>query len=308
MGGEVKLPFLGPVVPPHVFCLLSEGVTYAQIRREPPAGIAQSRFFAYPAGTVRAGAGGALHFTREAVAESVEAARRLSDGRLSRASVVFPDAWARILPIEFDTLPDAAEAVRSMAVWKLKKLLPAGTAELSVMYREMPPVGEGRRLLVAAASQEMLQSIEESFSALGVRVGALAPQSLALFDGLSAKLTASAGGDWALVHRCAGSLVFAVSSEGRPILFRQRPGGVEGDTRDEEVRLSLSYYTEKLKGAGLKAVYIHDAAPGDGLSAAFPVPPVRLGSALFGADPALDERVSARPELLAAFAAVWGRA
>src|ERR1700693_640550 len=116
----MKIPFLGPVVPPHVFCLLPEGVTYAQVRREPPAGIAQSRFFAYPAGTIRAGAGGSLHFTREALAESLEAARRLSDGRLSGASVVFPDAWARILPIEFDTLPDAADAVRSMAVWKLK--------------------------------------------------------------------------------------------------------------------------------------------------------------------------------------------
>jgi hypothetical protein len=306
----MKIPFLGPVVPPHVFCLLSDGVTYAQVRREPPAGIAQSRFFAYPAGTVRTGAGGALHFTREAVAESVEAARRLSDGRLSRASVVFPDAWARIMPIEFDTLPDAADAVRSMAIWKLKKLLPASTAELSVEYREMPPVGEGRRLLVAAASQEMLQSIEESFEALGVRVGALAPQSLALLDGLSTRLTASAGGDWAFVHRCAGSLVFTVSSGGKPILFRQRPGGVAGDggTRDEEVRLSLSYYSEKLKGTGLAAVYIHDAIPGDGLAASFPVLPVRLGSRLLGADPALDERVAARPELLAAFAAVCGRA
>jgi hypothetical protein len=303
----MKLPFLGPVVPPHVFCLLPEGVTYAQVRREPPAGIAQSRYFAYPAGTVRAAAGGALHFTREAVAESVEAARRLSDGRLSRASVVFPDAWARILPIEFDTLPAAADAVRSMAIWKVKKLLPASTAELSVTYREMPPYGEGRRLLVAAASQEMLQSIEESFSGLGVRVGALAPQSLALFDGLSTRLTALAGGDWALVHRCAGSLVFAVSSEGKPILFRQRPGGVDGGARDEEVRLSLSYYTEKLKGTGLAAVYIHDEIPGDGLAAAFPVPPVKLGSRLLGTDPALDERVAARPELLAAFAAVWGR-
>lgn len=303
----MKLPFLGPVVPPHVFCLLPEGVTYAQVRREPPAGIAQSRYFSYPAGTVRASAGGAPHFTREAVAESVEAARRLSDGRLSRASVVFPDAWARILPIEFDALPDAAEAVQSMVIWKLKKLLPASTGELSVAYREMPPYGEDRRLLVAAASQDLLQSIEESFEALNVRVGALAPQSLALFDGLSTRLTALAGGDWALVHRCAGSLVFAVSSGGKPILFRQRPGGVDGDARDEEVRLSLSYYTEKLHGAGIAAVYIHDEIPGDGLAAVFPVPPVKLGFRLLGADPALDERVAARPELLAAFAAVWGR-
>ena len=303
----MKLPFWGPVVPPHVFCLLPESVTYAQVRRESPPGIAQSRSFAYPAGTVRAGAGAARLFTREAVAESVEAARRLSDGRLSRASVVFPDSWARILPIEFDELPEDADAVRSMAIWKLKKLLPASTAELSVTYREMPPVGESRRLLVAAASQEMLQSIEESFDSVGVRVGALAPQSLTLFDGFSARLTALTGGDWALVHRCGGSFVFAVSSQGKPILFRQRPAGEDG-ARDEEVRLSLSYYSEKLHGKGLAAVYIHDEVSGDGLAAGFPVQPVKLGSRFLGADPALDDRVAARPELLAAFAAVWGRA
>lgn len=303
----MKLPWLGPVVPPHVFCLLPEGVTYAQVRREPPAGIAQSRFFAYPAGTVTAGAGRAPIFTREAIAESVEAARRLSDRRLSRASVVFPDAWVRILPIEFDTLPDAPDALGSMALWKLKKLLPASTAELSVVYREMPPVGQVRRLLVAGASAQMLLSIEKSFEALGVRVGALVPESLALFEGLGPQLSQLARGDWALAHRSAASFVFAVSSNGKPVLFRQRGAAEQGGGRDEEIRLSLSYYAEKLKGAGLAAVYVHDAMPGDALAAAFPSPPVRLTSRLLGADPALDERVSTRPELLAAFAAVCGR-
>jgi hypothetical protein len=305
----MKLPFLGPVVPPHVFCLLAEGVTYAQVRLAPPAGIAQSRFFAYPAGTVVPSAGGAPRFTREAVAESVEAARRLADGRLSRASVVFPDAWARILPIEFDSLPDSADAVKSMAAWKLKKLLPGATAEMSLVYREMPPSGEGRRLLVAAAPAEMLQSIEKAFEDAGVRVGSLVPESLALFEGLGPKLTARARGDWALVHRSPGTFVFAVSSNGIPVLFRQRPAAEEGGDHDQEIRLSLSYYAEKLQGTGLSAVYVHDAVAGAGLAgASFPVPPVPLSSKLFEADGAFDERVAARPELLAAFAAVYGGA
>jgi hypothetical protein len=57
----------------------------------------------------------------------------------------------------------------------LKKLLPASTAELTVVYREMPPV---RAPAVArrGRAQEMLLSIS-SFDALGVRVGALVPQS-----------------------------------------------------------------------------------------------------------------------------------
>ena len=306
----MTLPFLRPVVPPHVFCLLADGVTYAQVRRTPPAGIAQSRFFAYPAGTVGPTAAGTPRFTREAVAESVEAARRLAGGRLSRASVVFPDAWARILPIEFDTLPDSADAVTNMVMWKLKKLLPGVTTEMSLVHREMPPVAEGRRLLVAAAPSETLQSIERAFQETGVRVGSLVPESLALFEGLGPQLTARAGGDWALVHRSHGAFVFAVSSNGRPVLFRQRPAAEETGDHDQEIRLSLSYYAEKLKGSGLSAVYVHDGAPSGGLAAAasFPVAPVALSSKLLEADQELDERVAARPELLAAFAAVCGRA
>jgi hypothetical protein len=306
----MKLPFLGPVVPPHVFCLMADGVTYAQVRLTRPAGFAESRFFAYPAGTVGTSAGGTPRFTREAVAEAVEAARRLSGGRLSRASVVFPDPWARILPLEFDSLPDSADAIRSMAAWKLKKLLPGVTAEMSVLQLEMPPVGDGRRLLVAAAPTETLDSIEKAFEEAGVRVGSLVPESLALFEGLGPQLTARARGDWALVHRSRGAFVFAVSSKGGPILFRQRPAEKEANDHDQEVRLSLSYYAEKLKGSGLSAVYVHDGAPNRGLAAvaSFPVPPVALSSKLFDADAAFDERIAARPELLAAFAAVYGRA
>src|SRR5262252_4198696 len=167
----MKLPFLKPVVPPHVFCLVADGITYASVRRESPAGFVQSRHFAYPPNTLGSASSGTPLFTREAIAEAVESGRRLSEGRLSRASVVFPDAWARMLPIEFDTLPDSEPAVREMVLWKLKKLLPGVTSELTVVFREMTAVGEGKRLLVAAAPTETLVSIEKSFESVGVRVG-----------------------------------------------------------------------------------------------------------------------------------------
>ena len=305
----MKLPFLGPVVPPHVFSLLPEGSLYVQVRLKPQPGIAQHRLFAYPSGTVVATAAGTPRFTREALSESVEGARRLADGRLSRASVVFPDAWARILPIEFETLPDGAEAIRSMVTWKLKKLLPGVTAELTVVHREMPPTAGGRRLLVAAVPTETLESIEKSFESLGVRVGSLVPESLALFEGLAPRLAARARGDFAFVHRSADALVFAVAAAGRPVLYRHRPTSQGGGDIDQEIRLSLSYYAEKLRGPGLSAVFVHDALPGGELAAApFPVTPAPLRAQILEADAALDERVAARPELLAAFAAVYGRA
>ena len=146
-----------------------------------------------------------------------------------------------------------------MVVWKLKKLLPGVTADLSVVFRDMPPVAGERRLLVAAAPAETLHSVEQAFDAAGVRVGALAPASLALFEGLAPTLAARSAGDYALVHRSPGSLVFVIARESAPLFFRQRPVEAEDGDHEQEVRLSLSYYAEKLKGPGLAASYFHDA-------------------------------------------------
>ncbi|HEY3173329.1 MAG TPA: hypothetical protein VGK86_12215 [Thermoanaerobaculia bacterium] len=309
----MKIPLLPPVVPSHVFCLLADGVTWANVRREPVPGFVDSRHFVYPPNTLGAGPSGTPLYSRDAIAGAVEVARKLSAGRLSRASVVFPDSWARILPIDFDTLPESEDAVRDMVLWKLKKLLPGISEDLSVVFDQMPKAGEGGelRLLVAAAPAEMLRSIEQSFESLGIRVGALAPSSLALFEGLSPVLGTLAGGDYGLLHRSPGSLVFVIARDGSPVFFRQRPEeeGEEGEDQDQEVRLSLSYYFEKLHGGGLSAVYVHDAAPGRELASrsALPVQPTRLSGALFSAERGFDERVAARPELLSAFAAVHGK-
>jgi len=299
----MKIPFLRPVVPPHVFCLLAEGVTYASVRRNPPRGFAQSRYFPYPPNTLGTSAAGTPLFSRESVAQAVEAGRRLSEGRLTRASVLFPDSWARILPIEVETLPEAPDAAREMVLWKLKKLLPGMASDLSVVYREMAASGGERgerRLLVAAAPTETLRSIEQSFDSLGVRVGTLAPFSLALFEGLSPLLSSRAAGDYALLHRSADSFVFLIASDGAPVFFRQRPVDEDEGEHDQEVRLSLSYYAEKLKGAGLAAVYVHDARGAEAGSRAaesFAVPVAPISARLVDADGSFDERVAARPEL-----------
>ena len=160
----MKIPLLPPVVSPHVFCLLAEGVTWANVRRDPVPGFVDSRHFAYPPNTLGSGPSGTPLFSRDAIVDAVEVARKLSGG-LSRASVVFPDSWARILPIDFDTLPDSEDAVRDMVLWKLKKLLPGISEDLSVVFDQMPKAEkEGElRLLVAAAPSEMLRSIEQSF-------------------------------------------------------------------------------------------------------------------------------------------------
>jgi hypothetical protein len=178
-----------------------------------------------------------------------------------------------------------------------------------VIFTGMTPAGDQQRLLVAAAPAETLRSIETAFDEKGVRVGSLAPASLALFEGLAPMLSSRSPGDYALIHRSPGSFVFFVARGEDPIFFRQRPAEAEEEGHDQELRLSLSYYVEKLKGTGLSALYVHDgAAAGEAVTLeAFPVPAQRVSGRFFGADPTFDERLVARPELLPAFAAVFGR-
>ncbi len=306
---SIRVPFLKPVVAPHVFCLLPEGVTYARVRSGNPPGFEEVRHFRYPAGSAVAGPSGAALPTREAIGEAVKAARALSGGRLARASVVFPDAWARILPVELETMPDQSDAGRDVVLWKLRKLLPGHPTDLAVVYEPMPELTDEKRVLVAAVPKETVDAIEHAFEESGVRVGYLAPASLALFEGLSRALAGAAAGDFALLHRTPGAVSFFIARGTTPIFYRQRPAETDDpQDHDREARLSLSYYAEKLKGPGLAAVYVHDELPDGGLAAigAFPVPALPLSGRFFEADAAFDERLAARPELLAGFAAVWG--
>jgi hypothetical protein len=301
-------------VPPHVFCLLAEGVTYARVRREDPAGFVEARHFRYPGGApgpAAPGTASAPLITREAIAEAVKAARALAGGRLSRASVIIPDSWARILPVELDSVPDRSDAGREMVLWKLRKLLPGHPTDLAVTWEPMPALTDEKRVLVAAVSREAVEAVERAFEETGVKVGYLAPASLALFEGLAKILSENASGDYALLHRSSGALSFFIARGRDPIFFRQRPPEIHADDADvheREARLSLSYYAERLKGRGISAVYVHDELPGRELekTSAFPVAPVALSGRLFSADGAFDERVAARPELLAGFAAVYG--
>jgi len=306
---SIRVPFLQSVVAPHVFCLLPEGVTYARVRAGDPAGFEEVRNFRYPAGSAVTGASGASLPTREAIAEAIKAARALAGGRLARASVVFPDAWARILPVELETMPDQSDAGREVVLWKLRKLLPGHPTDLSIVYTPMPELNDEKRVLVAAVPKETVQGIERAFEESGVRVGYLAPASLALFGGLARALSDAASGDFALLHRTPGAMSFFIARGTTAIFYRQRPSQTDDpQDHDREARLSLSYYAEKLKGPGLAAVYVHDELTDGGLASigAFPVPAVPLSGRLFSADPDFDERVAARPELLSGFAAVWG--
>jgi hypothetical protein len=186
-----------------------------------------------------------------------------------------------------------------MVLWKLKKLLPGITAELDIVYLEMAQAGESKRLIVAAAPAEMLRSIETSFEERGVRVGALAPASLVLFEGLAPLLASKSSGDYAILHR-PRSIAFLVARGETPILFRYRPMEEEGRAGTAPL---ASYY--EVERAGLTAI-VRPGARATFRARSFRCLPGDLGAALRGRfDVRRADFLAA--ELLPGFAAVYGR-
>ena len=317
----MSISVLGPVVPPNVFLLSPAGITFVLLRRDPKPGVAIVRRFDFPPGETAAGPFGTPVFGTRAFTDIVAAARRLAGEKLARACVVFPDSWARTITLDFETLPERRKDRADMVAWKVKKLLPGRVEELEIQFTEISPPAAGIRLLVSAAPRETLRSIETAFAAAGVRVGLLLPGTLALFNGVDTRLSRPAGGDYMLLHRTPGATSLLISRAGRPLFYRQKSTletepeaeeseapapGVEltaSQRLEQEIRLSLSYYSDNLGGDRIRALYVcdEDHQPLPALPGSMAAQP--LSAALLAGDESLDAAAATHPEIWPALAA-----
>lgn len=300
-------PF-APVIPPDAFALTDSGATYVRVGEGERPSVSLLRHFDFPPEAFALGGFGTPVFAPDAFAPIVTAARRAVPGGLRRASVVVPDAWARTMTLDFDLLPPGRKERVDMVHWKLKKLLPGRVDELDVAFAEIAKTGEGARLLVSASPRETVRSIEAAFAASGVRVGRLQPATLALFNGLDKRLARAAGGDYLLLHRSRGTSSLLIARGGQPLFYRQKSTAVDAVDDVQEIRLSLSYYTETFAGTTAPPpLYVLDEGRGE--AAAYPeleaLAPTDLGGELLDADPSLGLHAKAHPEALAAAAAAW---
>jgi hypothetical protein len=273
----MRLPFLRSVVPPHVFCLLEEGVTYARVREGSPSGFEESRHFRYPAGPF------------ERAPTCVSRARRcprpcarrvpLRAAGSSRASVVYPDAWARILRSSSESLPSDDDAGREMVAWKLKKLLRRPRGSSRSLARDAGRLrGEGAFSSPRRRAKRM-ESIEAAFEELGVRVGYLARRASRSSRACPRSSAARRGRTTASCTELRRHVVLHRAQRRGDLL--PPPPGRRRRPRSRGAALALVLRREA-EGTGLSAVYVHDELPGGELRkvSAFPVAPVALSAAV----------------------------
>jgi len=145
---------------------------------------------------------------------------------VSDASLVLPDAWLRLAFTELEQAPRRAATTEEVLRFKLKKQVPFRVEELRLRGAAAAPLagrGEGRRMLLGYAMDQLVRQLEQAFDARGVRIGLVVNSSLALCRALGCLATDGERVGFVLAGKAGYSLVF---TRGGEITFhRFRPIG-----------------------------------------------------------------------------------
>jgi type IV pilus assembly protein PilM len=132
----------------------------------------------------------ALRKTLEAVADK-------TNGRGREVTLIVPDASARVVFLDFDSLPTKAIEAMPLVRFRLKKTLPFEAEDAAVSYQVMSAGKSMVRTVAVAMPREVLAEYESVVRDAGFEPGAVLPSTLAALAGLevtdSATLVVNAG-------------------------------------------------------------------------------------------------------------------
>lgn len=212
----------------------------------------------------------------EAVGAVAERGRQLPGGRTmpgNRAlTLIVPDATARVLLLDFDSLPSKRVEALSILRFRLRKLVPFEVEDAAVTWQPMAHSGDGLRLLVIVMPREVLREYESVVREAGYIPGVVLPSTLAAMPLIGADpalvinrngntlTTAILRGQDLLLHR---SLDFAgmdeaAAVEGQPRLPRSAESRelLEEDDIRQSVSVALAYFEDTLAATPSELFYI----------------------------------------------------
>jgi type IV pilus assembly protein PilM len=199
---------------PRIACEITvEGVVAA--RQETALDSAAiTAFTPLPLGTLTPGLVSPNIVDRPAV---VAALRQVLDevaARTRQVSLVIPDHAARVLLLEFDTLPSKLADALPIIRFRLRKLVPFEVDDAAIGYQVIHQDAEQVRTVVAVTPSSVLAEYESAVREAGYLPGAVLPSTLAT-------LAVVPETDNALVINCSGSFVTsAITRRNELLLYR----------------------------------------------------------------------------------------
>lgn len=247
---------------PTLACdITPEGVVAA---RQSAADEALTAFAPFPAGTLVPGLKPPNLVHGPAVVAALSRALDEVAGRDHKLTLVIPDAAARVLLLDFDTLPSKSRDALPIVRFRLRKMLPFEVEESAVSYQVMPRSGSrdgGRdnqvRVLVTATPLAVLAEYEAAVREAGYEPGVVLPSTLAALAALSTREPAL------VVNRNGASVTTAITRENELLLHRTVDLPAEDALHHGElqqtVSVAMAYFEDTLS---MKPESIYYAGPG----------------------------------------------
>lgn len=240
----MAFPFLFPInnQRPRLACdLTPDGVVAAHLANAQQATTAFAPLFA---GALIPGLKASNIIDKAAVVAALKRALDAVEARDKRLTLVVPDAAARVLLLDFDTLPTKAAEAIPVVRFRLRKLVPFEVDDAAISYQIMRQSAEEARVLVTAMPHAVLAEYEEAVRLAGYEPGVVLPSTLASLAGLAQSEPAL------LVNLNGNSVTTAITRGADLLLHRSIELPAEQTLRDEELRhavsVSIAYFEDTL--------------------------------------------------------------
>jgi type IV pilus assembly protein PilM len=239
----------------------SEGVVAARSARKQEEMVLA--FSALPEGALAPGLKVPNLADAAVVRAAMESALGDLDVRGGPITLVVPDAAARVLLLDFDTLPAKRHEALPVVRFRLRKMVPFDVEGSAVSYQVMTQKDDQLNVLVTVMPGDVLEEYESLVRDAGYEPGAVLPSTLAA--------AASLAGDNAtlMVNHTGASVTTAVTQGDEMLLHRSMDLPAETRAREEEmaqaVNTALAWYEDTLKGSPGTLYY---AGPGGASAAA----------------------------------------
>lgn len=198
-----------------------------------------------------------------AVKAALESALGDIDAHTKEVTLIVPDAAARVLLLDFDTLPAKQSEALAVVRFRLRKMVPFDVEAAAVSYQVMAQKKEQLSVLVTVMPGDVLEEYERALRSAGYEPGVVLPSTLAA--------AAAVEGDGAtlMVNRAGASVTTAVTQGDEMLLHRSMDLPAEPQAREEEmaqaVITALAWYEDTLARLPSTMAY---AGPGGASGAA----------------------------------------
>jgi type IV pilus assembly protein PilM len=178
---------------------------------------------------------------REALVAALREALSTVSGRARDITLVIPDATARVVLLDFDTLPDKPQEADAVVRFRVKKSLPFDVENSAVSFDRQGTTNPVR-VVAAVTPHAVLEEYESVVREAGYNPGAVLPSMIAALGVVDATVPTM------IIKAETGTTTFAIVDQNQLLLYRALENGgtlVTGESLVDDVNTSLVYFEDR---------------------------------------------------------------